>query len=378
MSKIAIIGAGNAGCITALQLFSINSEDQRDIISEIEIFHNPDAPIERVGQGNQFSQRMLMFDSLGLNWYSDNKIGATYKTGIRYENWGKKNHDFFHAFASGEVASHYVPSKLSSAVLDSGLFKVTEANITNPEGQIDADFIIDCRGRPKGIDDKYETLSNPLNSVILSNKEGRDPDLDYTRCVATPNGWTFVIPNIDSVSYGYLYNDSITSYAEATEDFISRFGVIPDGSLKFDNYVAKNIFSGERTILNGNRYSFIEPMEATSTANHQSVAILLYDYIDGTLSSKKFNDLSYEFVKSCENFFKWHYETGSKFDSPFWDYATQFAHTNDSKFERILTTAKTSNWYDWCAIDDDDEDMLYGSWGPYSFQNWWANTDLNV
>lgn len=375
MSKIAIVGAGNAGCITALELFYMNIEEQEDVITEIEIFHDPDIPIERVGQGNQLSQKTLLFDSLDLNWQSDNRIGATFKSGIRYENWGKKNHDFFHGFGSGDIACHYIPSKFSSAVLDSGFFKVTEAKITDPEGQIDADFIVDCRGRPEGMDDMYETLSNPLNSAILSRKEGRDPDLHYTRCIATPNGWTFVIPNVDSVSYGYLYNDSITPYAEATEDFMSRFGVIPDGSLKFDNYVAKNIWSGERTILNGNRYSFIEPMEATSTSVHQTIATLLYDHIDDKCFREEVNTSAYEFVKQNENFIKWHYETGSKFDSPFWDYATQFIHENDPKFEYNLTEARTKSRFE---ENDEDGDEDYGAWGPFSFRNWWVNTDLNA
>ena len=48
MSKIAIVGAGNAGCITALELFYLNIEEQEDVITEIEIFHDPDIPIERV------------------------------------------------------------------------------------------------------------------------------------------------------------------------------------------------------------------------------------------------------------------------------------------------------------------------------------------
>ena len=39
------------------------------------------------------------------------------------------------------------------------------------------------------------------------------------------------------------------------KDFIERFDVIPDGYLSFDNYVAKDAWRGERTILNGNLYS---------------------------------------------------------------------------------------------------------------------------
>ena len=104
-----------------------------------------------------------------------------------------------------------------------------------------------------------------MNSVLLSTKHERDPDLTYTRCVATPNGWTFVIPNENSVSYGYLYNNKITTRNDAVEDFCEKFNVskIYD-ELVFENYMAKNFIVGERTILQGNAYGFIEPMEATS------------------------------------------------------------------------------------------------------------------
>ena len=46
MKRIAIVGAGNAGCITALELLNIPD------LHEITIYHSPEEhPIEKVGQG---------------------------------------------------------------------------------------------------------------------------------------------------------------------------------------------------------------------------------------------------------------------------------------------------------------------------------------
>ena len=174
------------------------------LIGEIEIYHNPTIPIERVGQGNTINVSSLLFGTLDINWVTNNLIKATVKQGIRYRNWGKKNHDFFHAFLNGYTACHYIPNLLSKTFLESGHFNVIERNIVDPEKEIDSDYIIDCRGRSLHFDDEYETLTNPINSVILSRKEGKDPDLLYTECIATPHGWTFIIPNHNSVSYGYL------------------------------------------------------------------------------------------------------------------------------------------------------------------------------
>ena len=51
MIKIAIIGAGNAGCVTGLHFYKYLSEET-DLSFEITIYHSPNEhPIERVGQG---------------------------------------------------------------------------------------------------------------------------------------------------------------------------------------------------------------------------------------------------------------------------------------------------------------------------------------
>ena len=51
MVRIAIIGAGTAGCVTALHFYKYLSESI-DVNFEIEIYHSPhDHPIEKVGQG---------------------------------------------------------------------------------------------------------------------------------------------------------------------------------------------------------------------------------------------------------------------------------------------------------------------------------------
>ena len=108
--KIAIVGAGNAGCVTALHYHKY-----LEIDNEIVIYHNPDEhPIERVGQGTLFSITDLISSTLGINWY-DNPIDATFKTGILYEGWGKKKDILFHHFPLPDMSIHFVPQKLSKA-----------------------------------------------------------------------------------------------------------------------------------------------------------------------------------------------------------------------------------------------------------------------
>ena len=353
--KIAIVGAGNAGCITALHFHKYLREDKIVDDYEIDIYHSPDQhPIEKVGQGTIPTVVNLISSSFESNWYN-NSTDSTFKSGILYEGWGNKNDKFFHPFAMYEMSMHFVPNKLSKTVLKSGHFNVIDKTIKEPEKEIDADVIFDCRGRHNRDKSNYDKLVNPLDSVLLSKKYEKDVDLIYTRCVATPNGWTFVIPNKDSVSYGYLYNSEITTREDAVDDFTSRFDLdyIID-SLKFENYMAKNMFVGERTVLQGNMYGFLEPLEATSLGIYLEVCRQAWDYIFDIKSSVYCNHKMRTLMKETETFLLWLYQNGSKYDTPFWTHAKSLPFNPDARF------------YDMCN-DSLTEDVYGGQWPKYSF-----------
>ena len=75
--RIAVIGAGNAGCITALH-FNYYARDQYEIV----LYHNPkEFAIERVGQGTNVVVTQLITHTIESNWYDRNYIDATFKKG---------------------------------------------------------------------------------------------------------------------------------------------------------------------------------------------------------------------------------------------------------------------------------------------------------
>ena len=153
--KISIVGAGNAACVTALS-YHLQGRVRGNEIDEIEIYYDPDVPIEKVGQGTLPKLTGLISQVLGINYYQgDNKIKSTFKSGILYENWGKKTPKHFHPFLMDTMSIHYVPHLLSKAVLESGLIKVVEKNIEDPEEEIDSDLIFDCRGGGNRNNDLY-------------------------------------------------------------------------------------------------------------------------------------------------------------------------------------------------------------------------------
>ena len=368
MKKIAIIGAGNAGCISALHFYYYAHDKY-----EIEIYHSPgEHPIERVGQGTVVPPAGLIASVLDLNWYApENPIGATFKSGILYEGWGKSKDEFFHPFPMTNMSMHYVPQKLSNAVLESGLFKVKQQTINDPEKEIDADIIIDCRGRHNRDKDNYEPLINPLNACLLCRKEGRDNDLIYTRTVATPDGWTFVVPNQDSTSYGYLYNNKITSKEEATYNMMELFDVEPDGDLTFENYIAKNVCVGERTFLNGNRCGFLEPLEATATGFYQNVCQAIYCTTIGAIPRQSVNTYVREEMFRLEKFILWHYQFGSKYDTPFWEYAKSLPFKPDSYFKEFIEKSKLESYFELESKPRYDGDYYGDQWTYSSFRYWY-------
>ena len=208
--KIVVLGSGNGGCITALRL---GWETRNTDNTEVELIYNPEIPAENVGQGTNPNLVKLLDDSLGFNWYN-NHFHATPKSGIMYEGWGKVNEKWFHPFPADFMAMHYCPSDLQNVILKSGHFKVTEGDVSDPK-DIDADYVFDCRGTPKDFSE-YNTLINPINSAILAKPNWDTASTFWTRAVATPNGWTFIIPTTTSSNaVGYLYNKDITSKEDA-------------------------------------------------------------------------------------------------------------------------------------------------------------------
>lgn len=372
--KISIVGAGIGGIATAvaLNMFSkmYNIYDSRE---KIDIYYDPNVSIEKVGQGSTVGFVNDLIGNIGSVWI-DNKINATPKTGALYEGWGKKNDIIYNPFAGTAIALHYQPNLLSEAVLNSNCFNAIEKSVDNLD-DIDADYIFDCRGKHLNQDKDYYTLVNPLNSVLIGRKEDRDYTLHYTKCVATPDGWCFVIPNIDSVSYGYMYNNTITSKEEATKNFCNLFDLEVKFDLNFKNYVAKNMWHDDRVILNGNRYAFIEPLEATSVGIYRELTFEAIKYIFEGVPKEVVNKNILDEVKEVQTFILWHYQYGSKYDTPFWDYAKSLPFNEDAKFKNMLNYAISNSDVKIAADTIRHSSLNYGQWTPYNFKNWYEGVE---
>ena len=368
--KITVVGAGNGGSFTALH-FGWYTRTNPDV--EVELIYNPETKPERVGQATLLDPPGLLWAATDFNWYH-NKIHATMKSGILYEGWGKKSDEVFHPFPSNSMAMHYCPWEMQKSVLDSGHFKVTEDEVDPKD--VDADYVFDCRGKPKDFTD-YEDLTNPINAAILAKPNWNTAEANWSRHVATPYGWTFIIPTHEvspSNDYciGYCYNSDITSREEAEKNFLNMFDVEIKKHVSFKNYVAKSPIIDDRIFLNGNRLFFLEPLESSSTQTYIEWTRMIYDNIihkNGSIYKSEREIL--EYINQVKNFVLWHYQFGSKYDTPFWDYAKTLVF-EDSKFNEFLKYAKDNDNYHLIPTSYGGSTPLhqYGQWPLFSFKNW--------
>ena len=323
--KIAVLGKGLAGVLTALHWKAQNAE--------VELYYDKEIPTEPVGSGSFPGLAGFLADTFGwsLTW-ENNPFYATPKMGIMYENWGTKG-DWFHPFNFNEVGLHFDPQAFQDAMCETGLFKVTEQHVESYD-EVDADYIYDCRGFPKDYTD-YDILDNPLNKVILASTP--DPKfVPWTRTVATRDGWCFVIHLKNRTQYGYLYNDSITDDETAEQNFRRQFHLQSvSAKFPFRNFRAKNPIIDGRIFLNGNRYFFIEPMEATSVAGYIKWIYGTMDYVFGDRSEQQIVHDMQRAIYENSQFILYHYQFGSKFKTPFWEYAATIPVT-DPHLQNII------------------------------------------
>ena len=369
MTKVSVVGGGNAGCITALYLSWYKKE------LEVELIYNPDIPCERVGQASVLDPPKLLWAATGFNWYH-NPIHATFKSGILYEGWGQVNEEVYHGFPAHSMAMHFCPWEMQKHVLNSGHFKVIESDVLDVNN-IDADYVFDCRGKPEDYSE-YDDLINPTNAAILAKPKWNTTEAFWSRHVTTPDGWSFIIPtHSDSPSHdycvGYCYNSDITSKEDAENNLLSMFDVEVKKHLSYKNYLAKNPIIDERIFLNGNRLFFLEPLESSSVQAYVECARYFVDYI--ITKREKVEQAAHsakQYIRQLQNFVLWHYQFGSKYDTPFWNYAKKLSF-KDKTFDAMVEYCKQTTNRDILPKSyggSTSDASQYGQWPANSFKVW--------
>lgn len=358
MKKLAIIGKGTAGALTALYM----SRAMRGV--ELEWYYDSSIKPQAVGEGANLA---LPFSLLQLNFEHHQllEIDGTHKTGIYKRDWN--DCDFFHNFEPPNISYHFSAIKLQNFIFDKIKDKFTLYDQKVNSSDIDADFIIDCGGRPESYEDFNTAEYIPVNSVHVTQCPWDYPRFQYTLTIARPYGWVFGIPLANRCSIGYLYNNKINTLDEVKEDAKSVIDNLSltgasTNSFSFNNYYRKQNFSSDgRIAYNGNASFFLEPLEATSISTmdgvmHLAVAMwkkdpgYTVDYVNSIYTQK---------ILEVQRMIMLHYYAGSRFNTPFWEMAEENGNKCIQEFKH---DPKFIKLYNSLLSNDAREKIDYGSW----------------
>ena len=358
LRKIAVVGRGTAGSLAAASV----TRQHPDSDHELHHIYDSRIPVIGVGEGSWPSlvQELQQLTNLPHETVQQ-RLNGTRKYGVAFEGWGRRNRDFTHYFTPQQVSYAY---HLSADFMGELLQMSTRAHhidarvvgIRRVEGGAQVEFedraperydlVFDARGFPRELhaDEHVDISFIPTNTAVIrrcpaimeSGQDGPVLQPTYTRAVARPHGWVFVIPLTVHTSYGYIFNRDVTGLEEVEADFdeflesdgVSEFeqrAVIP-----FPNFVHRQIFDGAIARV-GNAAAFMEPLEATAIVSAQlQIGMVLQvllnrpaEHLDS--DAPTVNRFLINNMLGYGLFVGWHYSCGSRYDSEFWRYARERA-----------------------------------------------------
>jgi len=344
--KIAVLGGGTAGFIAAAHFTKY--------LPQAELLHVFDSRIPTIGVGEGTTPRFAMWfeEVTGLGFpHLAERCGATLKKGSRYEGWGDIGTDFVHRFQPVKLFAYHFDAATVVEVLGEHVRgRRIDARVEAMESSADAvrvrlednttlvcDYVFDARGFPKDLSASAEDIVQldwiPTGRATIRRLSPQRYE-GVSRMIARPHGWIFQIPLREWTSCGYVYNPRISTDAEVSADltaFLHEGGITEweqRVTPSFPNFIRRKMFDG-RVFWGGNAASFIEPLEATTIGHAivQTRAATRWIAEEGKGRCAEpgeieaFNRMMLSYVCRDSLFVAWHYACGSRWDTPFWQYA---------------------------------------------------------
>ena len=351
LRKIAVIGQGTAGSLAAASVTRLLPDDDH------ELHHIYDSRIPAIGVGEgswpSLVQELHKLTNLPHETVQQG-LNGTRKYGVAFEGWGCRGRDFTHYFTPQQVSyAYHLSADVMAELLREGTrarhidAKVTGITRIEDGAQVEFegrgperyDLVFDARGFPKALrpDQHIDISFIPTNTAVIRRcppiieeaPEGPVLQHTYTRAVARPHGWIFVIPLTVHTSYGYIFNRDVSSPEEVESDFdefleadgVAEFeqrAVIP-----FPNFVHRRIYDGAIARI-GNAAAFIEPLEATAIVSAQlQIGMVLQTRLNRPpehleRDAPVVNRFLINNMLCYGLFVGWHYSRGARYDSEFW------------------------------------------------------------
>jgi hypothetical protein len=334
--KIAVIGAGSAGLLTAAHLCTWLDESW-----QVCSIHDPAKPILGIGESTNGGVISVLERATNFSLANPQDLAAldaTIKYGSKFVNW--RRHGWVNPLLSGNIAIHFNNRRLKDFVVGrlSRLwprqFTVLEAEVREIQnyadhvtlrtdrGLHDFDYVVDCMGTPPSFDGYTLSDCTLMDSCRVHMVEGA-PYEPFTDHIATRDGWMFGVPLAGYKTYGYLYSRAFTTSAAAEEEMKRLLGVerleagAYDVQYDFRCYYTNDLISG-RVCKNGNRALFFEPLLANSMFLYVYVSRLIYDVVATGQEPAVCNGLFVKAVQEMEDVISYYYRGGSNFDTEVW------------------------------------------------------------
>ena len=353
--KIAVIGVGTAGIQSLCHFLAWLSPDW-----EVTSIHDPEIPIVGIGESTNPTFIAALERGTNFSMIKDLKLlDATQKYGTEYFKWREKsflspllgvgngtaihlNTFWLKNFAFPRFRSIWNEKfkEIQGNILEIKNFEdFVSLKINNKEYSFD--YVIDCTGFPKEYSNYTISKNETVNEAIVHDLKlvCDNPFGPYTTGhTATKNGWMFTVPILSRTSYGYLFNNKITTFNEAKKDFEQILNVKLNNNnivrYSFISYYANNLLTN-RVFVNGNKAAFFEPMFANSLFIYDNVNRLIYDYIVGNSSKTKINEKFETLCKDVESLIAFHYHGGSTFNTKFWNNAIKSSKKTLEESEKL-------------------------------------------
>lgn len=370
LRKIAVVGRGTAGSLAAASVTHHLEE------GEYKLHHIYDSriPVIGVGEGSWPSLVQELHTLTNLSHAEiQTRIKGTRKYGVAFEGWGRGKGEFIHYFTPQQVSyAYHLAADLLAEMLhehsnathiDAKVLDITREGETarlefeGREAEV-YDLVFDARGFPKELhpEQHIDISFIPTNTAVIrrcdtifNNAESPVLQHTYTRAVARPHGWVFVIPLTAHTSYGYIFNRELTSLEAIDEDFdelLAEDGVREfehRAVLNFPNFVHRQVFDGVIARV-GNAAAFMEPLEATAIVSAQlQIGMVLTMRLNRSIEflerdAPTINRFLINTILRYGLFVGWHYSCGSLYESEFWSYAQEHVwpqHMNVAQPEKV-------------------------------------------
>jgi len=379
--RIAVVGGGNAGFISALVLKTRFPDYQVDII------HSKKMGIIGVGEGStEHWQDFMQF--VGIDTYRMIKeCDATFKIGIMFKNWGVP--DYMHSIQDGynyqlgqyphiyakliadggssrdlsspahwenKVETWYYENNrlpvaqyhfntfklnefLTKVAIDRGITiyddEIVDATLTEC-GNIDEiigqgtkykyDFYIDCTGFKKMLISKVGGKWNSHAAYLKTNSSivFQTPDTDnynmWSEATALDSGWLFRTPTYGRWGNGYIYDDEFLTPEQAKAEVEKFLGheITVGRHIKFEPGAIDRAWI-KNCVAIGLSSSFVEPLEASSIGTSiQQVFLLMHRIVNYDDDViNKYNKSVSDVVYNIRDFITLHFINPRR-DTPFW------------------------------------------------------------